>query len=62
MTDEVLERFNIKKKVFRIVTDNASSMIKAYKFGLSIDTENVEIDEKNQFVIENDLMIEDFEG
>ncbi|CAF5109689.1 unnamed protein product, partial [Rotaria magnacalcarata] len=36
-------------------------MIKAYKFGLSIDTENVEIDEKNQFVIENDLMIEDFE-
>ena len=62
MTDEVLERFNIKKKVYRIVTDNASSMIKAYKFGLSIDTENVEIDEKNQFIIENDLMIEDFEG
>ncbi|CAF3753693.1 unnamed protein product [Rotaria socialis] len=61
MTDEVLERFKIKKKVFRIVTDNASSMIKAYKFGLSIDTENVEIDERNQFIIENDLMIEDFE-
>ncbi|CAF4960759.1 unnamed protein product, partial [Rotaria magnacalcarata] len=61
MTDEVLERFNIKKKVFRIVTDNASSMIKAYKFGLSFDTENIEIDEKNQFITENDLTIEDFE-
>ncbi|CAF3962704.1 unnamed protein product, partial [Rotaria magnacalcarata] len=61
MTDEVLERFNIKKKVFRIVTDNASSMIKAYKFGLCFDAENIEVDEKNQFIIENDLMIEDFE-
>ncbi|CAF2937630.1 unnamed protein product, partial [Rotaria sp. Silwood2] len=36
VTEEVLERFNIKRKVFRITTDNASSMIKAYKFGLSI--------------------------
>ncbi|CAF2218019.1 unnamed protein product, partial [Rotaria magnacalcarata] len=61
MTDEVLERFNIKKKVFRIVTDNASSMIKAYKFGLSFDTENIEVDERNQFITENGLTIEDFE-
>ncbi|CAF4253306.1 unnamed protein product, partial [Rotaria magnacalcarata] len=36
-------------------------MIKAYKFGLSFDTENIEIDEKNQFITENDLTIEDFE-
>ena len=30
----VLDRYNIKRKVYRIITDNASSMIKAYKFVL----------------------------
>jgi hypothetical protein len=39
LTDEVLDRFDIKEKIFKIVTDNASSMIKAYKFGLFIDEE-----------------------
>ncbi|CAF1239913.1 unnamed protein product [Rotaria sordida] len=66
MTEEVLERFDMKKKVFRIITDNASSMIKAYKFGLSFDggggSENVEVDEQsNQFITDIVLMIEDFE-
>jgi hypothetical protein len=37
LTEEVLEKFSIKEKVFRIITDNASSMIKAYKFGLFRD-------------------------
>lgn len=37
LTENVLDRFNIKEKVFRIITDNASSMIKAYKFGLVVD-------------------------
>jgi hypothetical protein len=37
LTEDVLERFNMKEKVFKIITDNASSMIKAYKFGLFID-------------------------
>jgi hypothetical protein len=40
LTEEVLDRFNIKDKVFKIITDNASSMIKAYKFGLCVDEEN----------------------
>ncbi|CAF2647601.1 unnamed protein product [Rotaria sp. Silwood2] len=40
LTEEVLERFNIKQKVFKIITDNASSMIKAYKFGLYYNEEN----------------------
>ena len=36
-TDFILDHLNIKEKVFRIVTDNASSMIKAYRFGLAVD-------------------------
>ncbi|CAF2562524.1 unnamed protein product [Rotaria sp. Silwood2] len=38
-TEGILDRFNIKEKVYKIVTDNASSMIKAYKFGLTADDE-----------------------
>jgi len=45
LTEEVLERFNIKDKVFKIITDNASSMIKAYKFGLCVDEENDDDDD-----------------
>lgn len=33
-TEDVVEKFNIKEKIFKIVTDNASNMVKAYKFGL----------------------------
>jgi hypothetical protein len=40
LTEDVLNRFNIKEKVFKIITDNASSMIKAYKFGLFTDEED----------------------
>ncbi|CAF4483082.1 unnamed protein product [Rotaria socialis] len=39
LTEEVLDKFNIKEKVYKIVTDNASSMIKAYKFGLFVEEE-----------------------
>jgi BED zinc finger len=39
-TEYVLDRFNIKEKVYRIVTDNAASMIKAYQFGLVVDTDH----------------------
>ncbi|CAF1673876.1 unnamed protein product, partial [Adineta ricciae] len=39
LTEEVLDKYNIKDKVYKIVTDNASSMIKAYKFGLFPDEE-----------------------
>ncbi|CAF1509795.1 unnamed protein product, partial [Adineta ricciae] len=37
LTERILDRFNKKEKVYRIVTDNASSMIKAYQFGLSVE-------------------------
>ena len=39
LTEEVLDRYDIKEKIFKIVTDNASTMTKAYKFGLFIDEE-----------------------
>jgi hypothetical protein len=41
-TEFILDRYNLKEKVYKIVTDNASSMIKAYKFGLSVDDETVD--------------------
>lgn len=53
MTEETLKRFNLTKKVFRIITDNASSMMKAYKFGLSLEDENLseaQDDEQHQFI------------
>ncbi|CAF2019130.1 unnamed protein product [Rotaria magnacalcarata] len=40
LTEDVLNRFNTKEKVFKIITDNASSMVKAYKFGLFADEEH----------------------
>ncbi len=39
LTEEVLEKFNIKEKIFKIITDNASTMIKAYKLRLFGDEE-----------------------
>ncbi|CAF1373788.1 unnamed protein product [Adineta steineri] len=37
LTEDVLERFNIKEKIFKIITDNAANMVCAYKFGLFTD-------------------------
>ena len=39
LTEDVLDRDDIKEKIFKIITDNASSMIKAYKFRLLGDEE-----------------------
>lgn len=65
LTEYVLDRFNIKEKVFRIITDNASSMIKAYKFGLSVD-EDYEIygNERNTSSGSNDesLLDDNYDG
>jgi len=40
ITESTLDRYDIKEKVYKIVTDNASTMIKAYKFGLSVADED----------------------
>jgi len=34
LTEDVLDRSNIKEKVFKVITNNASNMIKAFTFGL----------------------------
>ncbi|CAF1379579.1 unnamed protein product, partial [Didymodactylos carnosus] len=41
-TSRIVERLGLKDKIFRIITDNAASMIKAFQFGL-----DVELDETN---------------
>jgi BED zinc finger len=61
LTEEVLERFNIKKKVYKITTDNASSMIKAYKFGLCVSGDADSADDRNKLILEADSMCDDFE-
>lgn len=54
LTEEVLERLDIKQKVFRIVTDNASSMIKAYKFGFTSEDDNNENGHQNRLISDID--------
>ena len=45
-TKEMLEKFRITDKIYRIITDNASNMIKAYRFGLIVDDDDD--DQQNQ--------------
>lgn len=56
LTELVLDQFNIKSKVFRIITDNAASMIKAYKFGLTVTDDDSTADqvETNSILNQND--------
>lgn len=54
LTEYVLDRFNIKTKVYRIITDNASSMIKAYKFGLAVDENHPMHDDQNKISTTDD--------
>ena len=49
VTEDILEKLKITRKIYRIITDNASNMIKAYKFGLSV----VADDHPNQSTQEN---------
>ena len=59
MTECIVDRFNIREKVYKIVTDNASSMIKAYKFGLIVDDEVNDTDREFQLMINPDEMLTD---
>lgn len=45
ITKDILEELGISRKIYRIITDNASNMIKAYKFGLTVSEDK---DLKNQ--------------
>lgn len=61
LTEDVLERFEIKEKVFKIITDNASSMIKAYKFGLFPDEETDEHADGNNSTSDSTSIFDDYD-
>lgn len=62
LTEDVLDRFNIKEKVFKVVTDNASNMNKAFKFGLfSDDSSDISGDQK-QTELDADPLVNDTDG
>ncbi|CAM4841257.1 unnamed protein product [Rotaria magnacalcarata] len=61
LTEDVLDRFEIKEKVFKIITDNASSMIKAYKFGLFADEETDEHGDTSSSMSEVVTIFDDYD-
>ena len=57
-TEWILDRFNIKEKIYTILTDNASSIIKADQCGLSVDDEiNVDNNEVQWTTNSNIILI-----
>ncbi|CAF1579247.1 unnamed protein product, partial [Didymodactylos carnosus] len=56
ITEEILENLKIKHKVYRIITDNAASMLKAYKFGLVVnDNDYTDRNDNNQHDISTEF-------
>ncbi|CAF3613131.1 unnamed protein product [Rotaria socialis] len=55
VTDEILRNLKIRDKVYRIITDNAASMVKAYKFGLTMNDD----DNDNTIKDDNNLQLGD---
>lgn len=51
ITENVLDRFNIREKVYKIITDNASSMIKAFTLSLTDEDVPKNQDEQESSVI-----------
>ena len=45
ITENILDKWNLTEKIYRIITDNASNMIKAYKFGLTTTSTNEQQDQ-----------------
>ncbi|CAF3254775.1 unnamed protein product [Rotaria sp. Silwood2] len=57
VTREILEILKIRDKVYRVITDNAASMIKAYKFGLTVKDDDYTIQDDNN-LLQEDTSIE----
>lgn len=59
LTESVLDKFNVKEKVYKIVTDNAATMVKAFQFGLNVAAEanpmntSVDVDSKSVAMAED---------
>lgn len=62
LTEEILERYNLNEKIFKIVTDNAASMIKAYRFGLTVTEDTDHGNGEQRKISENVEPMEDYEG
>ncbi|CAF4251398.1 unnamed protein product [Rotaria sordida] len=58
-TESILDHFQIKEKVYKVVTDNAASMIKAYKFGLTVDDEFNDNSSEIQLLSKTNEMLND---
>ncbi|CAF1540839.1 unnamed protein product [Rotaria sp. Silwood1] len=61
-TESILDRFQIKEKVYKVVTDNAASMIKAYKFGLAVDDEINDNSRETQLLSKTNAILNDSYG
>ncbi|CAF4377586.1 unnamed protein product [Rotaria sp. Silwood2] len=48
-TGEILGNLKIQNKVYRVITDNAASMIRAYKFGLTVNDDDYTTQDHNNF-------------
>lgn len=62
LTEDILDKFNLKNKVFRIVTDNAAAMVKAYRFGIGKEKNYEETNENLPLIIDNEAVMDEFEG
>ncbi|CAM4844568.1 unnamed protein product, partial [Rotaria magnacalcarata] len=58
VTEEILKKWRIEQKVFRIITDNAASMVKAYKFGLDGSDVAVNRLQYNKLQQDDDILAE----
>ncbi|CAF3358442.1 unnamed protein product [Rotaria sp. Silwood2] len=61
LTEDILERFNIKEKVFKVITDNASSMIKAYNFGIFTSEEDDVYDHQMNSTLKEDPTFDQYD-
>jgi hypothetical protein len=62
ITEQILDHYNLKEKVYKIVTDNTATMIKAYKFGLIVGEEAETDDTKSQSKSNETSTSDDFDG
>ncbi|CAM2727317.1 unnamed protein product [Rotaria socialis] len=60
-TECIIDRFNVKEKVYKIVTDNVSSMMKAYKFGLTGDDESNDNDREINLISNGNTALNEYD-
>ena len=67
VTKDILDELDISRKIYRVITDNASNIIKAYKFGLTscevnnLDNSIVTLDNDQNSVDSSSTDVSDYE-